>query len=165
MEIRTHVTLADWLEAQKGFQAALAPKPKVWARAFEITMIALFVFLVYDKRAELHWGIFVLALLLGSGPYLKLLSKQVKVFQAMCPKGPGVLFGEKTIRLTPEGVQESGDRHDLRFDWSVVTGSIETQNLRLIVVDSALVIIIKKADITDQPAFLACVQQHAANIS
>jgi hypothetical protein len=26
------------------------PRPKVWERAFEITMISLFVFLVYDKR-------------------------------------------------------------------------------------------------------------------
>lgn len=165
MEIRTQITQVDWLEAQRGFQASRAPKPKVWGRAFEITMIALFVFLVYDKRAELHWGIFVLALLLGSGPYLKLLSKQVKVFQAMCPKGPGVLFGEKTIRLTPEGVHESGDRHELRFDWSVVTGLVETPNLRLIVVDSALVILIKESDIPDQSAFLACIQQHAAHIS
>jgi hypothetical protein len=164
MEFRTNITQADWVESQKGLQSSMLPKPGVWARGFEISMLVLFVFLVHEKRDELHWGIFVLALLLGSGPYLKLLSKQVKVFQAMCPKGPGVLFGEKTIRLTPEGVHELGDRHELRFDWSMVTGLIETPNLRVIVVDSALALGIKKADIPDEGEFLGCIKQHAGNI-
>lgn len=164
MEFRTNITLADWVESQKGVQSSMLPKPSVWARGFGIAMIALFVFFVYQKREELHWGIFVMALLLGSGSYFKLLNKQVKVFQGMCPKGPGVLFGSKTIRLTPEGVHELGDRHELRFDWSMVTGVIETPNLRVIVVDSALALIIKKSDIPDQAEFLGCIKQHAGNI-
>lgn len=44
-------------------------------------------------------------------------------------------------------------------------GLVETPNPRLIVVDSALVILIKESDIPDQSAFLACIQQHAAHIS
>ena len=164
MEYRSHISQTDWIEAQKFIQSSATPKNGLIDRSFEIVAIAILCLLIYKNRNSIDWALVGLLLIVTISPFVKMLYKQSKIFQAFTPKSNGVILGERTIKLTPSGISEIGTEHETFFKWSAVQRIEETSNLHLIFIDSALAIFIKKSDIQNKDMFFNFIKQHAINL-
>ena len=149
--VTVQVRKTDWSEFQKLWMAEFekdSPRSLGKKLADAILVLAL-VSVFYVYRADFHWPTALVVAVIGFMFIGYFFRSYARATEAATPRDNGLFLGQHTYRFTPEKIYSKGPLNLCEYEWDLVNSVRDTENLIILMIDSAAALILPKRDIED----------------
>jgi hypothetical protein len=164
IEVSVDVTEGDYLEFCTYLSESVkSRKRRKLAHLITDVLVAFFLaYLIYRYWSDIHWPTALVMGLVAFYLYGFVVTPLFEGAEAAVPKQNGLVLGKRHYVFSLEGIAESTSYHSGKYNWSIVDGVQETENLIVIMLDSAAGVILPRRDLSEGEALLELIRSKIA---